>query len=149
MPQEKSVQQQRIYNFVKDQKYAVVSTVNEAGQPESALVAFSETDSLELIFATGEHTRKVQNLLLNPNVAVVIGWDPDELTTVQYEGVARVLPMEMAGEYAGIHYEKQPGSREHQDKPGECFVVISPVWARYTDFGNHPEEIFEEHFGID
>ncbi len=138
---------ERIYNFIKSQSYAVISTVNEASQSESALVAFSETENLEIIFATGDQTRKIENILLNPNVSIVIGWDPEELTTVQYEGTARVLPMEMAGEYANIHYAKQPGSREHKDKPGECFVVVSPVWARYTDFGSHPEEIFEEHFG--
>ncbi len=140
---------EKIYNFIKNEKYAVISTVNEASQPESALVAFSETENLEIIFATSDKTRKLQNILLNPNVSVVIGWDPDELTTVQYEGTARVLPMEMAGEYADIHYNKQPGSRDHIDKPGECFVVITPVWTRFTDYGSHPEEIFEEHFGAD
>ncbi len=143
------MQAERIYNFIKNEKYAVISSVNEAGQPESALVAFSETENLEIIFATGDTTRKVQNILLNPNVSVVIGFDEEELTSVQYEGTARVLPMEVADEYAAIHYEKQPGSREHKDKLGECFVVITPVWARFTDYGSHPGEIFEVHFNAD
>lgn len=140
---------ERIYNFIKNEKYAVISSVNEAGQPESALVAFSETENLEIIIATGDTTRKVQNILLNPDVSIVIGWDEEELTTVQYEGTARVMPMEVAGEYANIHYEKQPGSRAHKDKPGECLIVVAPVWARFTDYGNHPEEIFEVHFHAD
>lgn len=143
------MQEERIYNFIKNEKYAVISSVNEAGQPESALVAFSETENLEIIIATGDTTRKVQNILLNPDVSVVIGFDEEELTSVQYEGTARVLPMEVAGDYAEIHYEKQPGSREHKDKPGECFIVITPVWARFTDYGGHPGEIFEVHFNVD
>lgn len=143
------MQAERIYDFIKNEKYAVISSVNEAGQPESALVAFSETENLEIIIATGDTTRKVQNILLNPDVSIVIGFDGEELTSVQYEGTARVLPMEVADEYAAIHYEKHPILRKQKDKPGECFIAITPVWARFTDFGSHPEDIFEVYFNAD
>lgn len=123
-----------------------MSSANRANQSESALVAFSETEKLEIIFATNKNSRKVKNILLNPNVSVVIGLGDDRLTSIQIEGVARVINLKNAGEYAKIHYAKHPILLEHKDDPGECFIVINPLWARYTNYGSLPVEIFEEHF---
>lgn len=139
----------KIADFTERQPYCVVSTVNQASQPESALVAFSQTGQLELIFATNQHSRKCQNLQHNPNVAIVIGWDEDDLTTVQYEGVARIVMADQAAEYAEIHYAKQPGSLKHKNESEQCFVVVTPVWVRMTDYGMSPEEVIEEHFDAD
>lgn len=138
----------KILEFIKDERYAVISSVNEAGQPESALVAFSETDTLELIFMTNQMTRKISNILINPNVAVVIGFGSEKLTSVQIEGVARAIPLDSAGEYADIHYTKQPISKEHANEPGACIVVINSLWARYTNYKSKPTEVTEEHFEI-
>ena len=139
----------KILDFIRREKYAVISSVNQAGQSESALIAFSETESYEIIFMTNEKTRKIQNILLNPNVSIVVGFDPEVLTSIQMEGVARVLLLESAGEYADIHYQKQPGSLAHKKTPGECIVVINLLWARYTNYSPKQTEVFEEHFDVD
>lgn len=136
----------KLYNFIKSEKYAVISSVNRAGQPESALVAFSETEKLELIFATSKNSRKVKNILLNPNISIVIGFGDERLTSLQYEGVARVLNLANAGEYADTHYTKHPISLQHKDEPGECFIVINPTWVRYTNYSTLPVEVLEDHF---
>ncbi len=136
---------QKLYDFIKSEKYAVVSSSNSASQPESALVAFSENEKLEIILATNKDSRKVKNILLNPNVSVVIGLGGDHLTTIQLEGTARIVNLEDAGEYAKNHYEKHPILLQHKDDPGECFVVINPVWVRYTNYSTLPVEIFEDH----
>lgn len=137
---------QKLYDFIKTEKYAVVSSTNRAGQPESALVAFSENEKLELVFATSKNSRKIKNILLNPNVSIVIGLGDEHLTTVQFEGVARVINMENAGEYAEGHYAKHPILLQRKDDPEECFVVINPTWARYTNYSTLPVEIYEDHF---
>lgn len=138
----------KILDYIKDEKFAVISSINEASQPESALVAFSETDSLELLFMTNQNTRKISNILLNPNVAVVIGFGSEKLISIQIEGVARVISLDAAGEYADIHYSKQSGSKEHANIPGECIVVITCLWARYTNYKSKPSEVREEYFEV-
>ena len=139
------MEDQKLYDFFKSEKYAVVSSVNKAGHPESALVAFSENEKLEIVFATSKNSRKVKNILLSPNVSVVIGLGDEHLTSVQLEGVARVVSLKSAGDYAKTHYDKHPVLLQHKDEIGECFVVITPVWIRYTNYSVLPVEIFEEH----
>ncbi len=141
--------QQKILEFLRQQLLCVVSTVNEAGHPESALVAFSETSDLKLIFTTDDTSRKYHNLVQNPNLSVVVGWSEDARITVQYEGVARVVEGAERQEYEAIHFTKQPGSMRRKTIRTEQMIVITPVWARYTDYGHDPAEIYEEDLGAD
>ena len=66
---------QFLYNFIHQHKLAVISTLSEDNKPEAALVGFAVSKDLEIVFDTVKTSRKYQNLLLGPNVAVVIGWD--------------------------------------------------------------------------
>ncbi len=76
-----------IYDFIHQQKIAVLATVNKSVQPEAAVMEFGETESLEIIFNTlvEPHYRKYKNLQKNQAVALVIGWEDN--ITVQYEGL--------------------------------------------------------------
>lgn len=140
---------EKIIKFIKSEKYAVISSINNASHPESALVAFSEKDNFEIIFASNEKSRKVQNILLNPNISMVIGLGKDHMTSVQIEGTARVLKLDEAEEYIDLHTKKHPEFKELIKTPGECIIVVSPFWVRYTDVSNQPPEIFEEYYGAD
>jgi general stress protein 26 len=139
----------KIYQFIKSEKYAVISSINNASHPESALVAFSEKEELEIIFASNDSSRKIQNILLNPNVSLVIGFGKDHLTSVQIEGTARILKLEDAEEYVELHTQKQPEFKELIHNEGECVVVLTPFWARYTNYSSKTPEIFEEYYGAD
>ncbi len=86
-----------IYNFIKQHKLAVVSTLSIDNKPEAALVGFAISEDLEIVFDTVKTSRKYQNLLQNSAVAVVIGWDNE--TTVQYEGIATELTGPEADHY--------------------------------------------------
>ena len=130
-----------IKKFIAKELYCVVSTVSDVSKPQSALVAFSETDELEIVFATAEYTRKVINIQQNNNISVVIGLSGS--VSIQCDGIARVIALDEAGEYAQNHYRKQPGSKDYLNRPGECFVVVKPNWVRYTDISSHPETVFE------
>ncbi len=143
------MQKDKIFDLVRFNIYAVVSTINKASQPESALVGISHNSKHELIFATSSNTRKVENIRNNPNVSLVIGGSDGSLQSVQIEGVARVLNHKDAKNYAETHYQKIPSAREHQFTPGECFVVVTPLWARYTSYLSPIPEVFVEHFSAD
>ena len=131
-----------IYQSINQHKLAVVSTVNSNSKPESALVGIAVSDQLEIIFDTVKTSRKYANILQNPSVSVVIGWDNE--TTVQYEGEAEVLrDDESAEHYREIYYATWPDGRERTANwPGLVHFKINPRWIRYCNF-NAPVRIEE------
>ena len=133
-----------IYNFIKQYKLAVVSTLPKDNKPEAALVGFAVSEDLEIVFDTVKTSRKYPNLLQNPAVAVVIGWDNE--TTVQYEGVAEELTGLEADHYKEIYFEVYPGGRERAKTwPHIVHFKITPKWIRYSNF-NDPAVVEEMLF---
>src|SRR6266536_620305 len=122
-------------HFIKDylqrHKYCVIATVSAEGKPEAALVAFSESDNLEIIFGTSMDSRKFADILGNPNIAVVIGWE--DQATMQYEGAARVLEDSEWAALSHKHLTKQPASANFQDSPDERYIAVTPKWIRYVE----------------
>jgi uncharacterized protein YhbP (UPF0306 family) len=137
-------QKKKIRDFLKTQTLAVIATVDSKNsKPEAALVAFSETEDLELIFGTLNDTRKFANLQDNPLVAFVIGY---EVITVQYEGTARMAEGNEADTYRQIHLLKNPKAKKYAYHEKERFFKVSPTWIRYTDFSGGPATVFEVVF---
>ncbi len=75
----------KILNLLKQHNLMVLSTINKNNKPQSALVAFAENPSLELIFGTFSTTRKYTNLKHNLHISAVVGLDETSNTTLQYE----------------------------------------------------------------
>ncbi|HEX3383952.1 MAG TPA: pyridoxamine 5'-phosphate oxidase family protein [Mucilaginibacter sp.] len=133
-----------VYKLISQCKLAVVSTIKHSGKPESALVGIAVTPDLEIIFDTVKSSRKYQNLLQNPHVALVIGWDNE--TTVQYEGKAELLTDQASDHYREVYYSVWPDGRERAASwPGLVYFKISPRWLRYSNF-NDPVTIEEMNF---
>lgn len=122
--------------FIKNQKLAVIATVSNAGQPESAVIAFAVTEQLELVFATDPNSRKAANIQANPRVALTIGWDERE--TIQCEGEAEKLSDDQAEDYKETYFAKNPFARNSDSFIGLQYFVVKPDWARYTDINSHP-----------
>ncbi len=135
---------QKILDFIKKKKLGVISTINQEGKPESAVVAFSETDKLELIFGTFNTTRKYKNLKANQNISFVIGWDEEEKITIQYEGLARDVKDEEFEECRTVHLNKNPSSKKFAFGKEQRYFKITPRWIRYSDLSL--KEIFEVVF---
>jgi uncharacterized pyridoxamine 5'-phosphate oxidase family protein len=132
-----------VFKFIKNYDLGVVSTIS-LNKPESALVGIAVSKDLEIIFDTVKTSRKYQNLLQNPSVAVVIGWDNE--TTVQYEGIATELTGTDAQYYKEIYFEVYPdGSERDKTWPDIVHFKISPKWIRYSNF-NEPVTIEEMNF---
>jgi len=134
-----------IYQFISQNKLAVVCTIGKDGKPESALVGIAVSTSLEIIFDTVKTSRKYHNILANKHVAVVVGWDNE--ATLQYEGEADVLGNDNdADNYRQIYYTAWPDGRQRAETwPGLVHVRIKPKWARYSNF-NEPVVIEEITF---
>lgn len=134
-----------IYQFIAKQKLGVVSTVNAENKPEAGVVGIAFSENLEIIFDTIKASRKYKNILRDPHVALVIGWDNE--ITVQYEGIAEVLGNgDQAQQLREIYYKTYPDGRERAATwPGLVYIKVTPKWIRYSDF-NEPLKIEELSF---
>src|SRR3989344_5219382 len=133
----------RIMDFMKENMLAIISTIDIGGnKPESAVVAFAENPSFELIFGTSNTTRKNKNLQKNPNVSFVISWD-SETGTVQYEGVAKELSDEQSPAYSAILAAKNPRAAKFIQRKDQRYFLVKPTWIRILDMTKNPDETFE------
>ncbi len=136
----------RIMDFMKENMLTVISTVDIDGKkPESAVIAFAENESFEIIFGTKNTTRKYKNLQNNQHVSFVIGWD-SEKGTVQYEGIAQELSQQESLQYSSILVAKNPRSKKFVHKQDQRYFLVKPVWIRILDMTKQPDETFEITF---
>lgn len=131
--------QQKILAFLAQHEECVIATAGEHS-PEAATVGFSESPSLELVIGTSTSTRKYQNIMKNPQVAIVIGFNGEQ--TVQYEGTARQLIGEELEQRQTSHFKKLPEVEHFKNDPGQMYLLITPTWIRYTDY-SQPEPVEE------
>lgn len=139
------VKKELIYQFIAQQKLGVVSTVNSENKPEAAMVGIAVSEKLEIIFDTVKASRKYKNILRDPDVALVIGWDNE--ITVQYEGAAEILgDSDEADRLRAVYYHVYPDGKERSATwPGLVHIKVTPKWIRYSDF-NEPLVIEELSF---
>lgn len=110
-----------LFEFIKQNKFAVVSTISVNRMPQSACVGIAVTPDLKLLFDTTMDSRKYENLMHTPRVSFVIGWE--NAITVQYEGIAVHIPKDSIDE-----------------------KLVEPTWIRYSDFNEVVPKIDEMHF---
>jgi uncharacterized pyridoxamine 5'-phosphate oxidase family protein len=130
-----------ILEFIKNCGLAVIATVTPENNSESALIGFGQTENLELIFGTNNTTRKYGNIMHNPQVSFVIGWDEGQ--TVQYEGVVHELSGDEMESYKKIYFAKHPTARAYESDPRQRYFKVLPKWVRYTDVRQDPWRIVE------
>ena len=130
--------------FLRQHRLAVLSTVRD-GAPQAALVGIAVTDGLEVVFDTVTSSRKYANLLADPRVAMVAGWDYGK--TVQIEGAADLLAGEELAPYKEVYFAVWPDGRERQHWPDIAYVRVRPRWLRYADYGMAPPQIEELTLG--
>lgn len=123
-----------VLDFIMKNKLGVISTISAEGNPESAVMIISQKNNLELIFQTPNNYRKYANLKKNPKVAIAFGFDLEEFTTVQYEGIAREAQKEEIDECRKIHVSKNAKSVEYAYLPQNKYFIVSPKWVRYWNF---------------
>lgn len=133
-----------LYDYISQFKYAVLSTVTADNLPEAALIGIAVTPDLRIIFDTVSTSRKYQNLIQNPSIALVIGWGAEQ--TVQYEGRARIPTEEELDGVLQTYFKVFPDGVERKESWKDiAYFYIEPKWIRYSDF-NIPEGIEEMVF---
>jgi uncharacterized pyridoxamine 5'-phosphate oxidase family protein len=103
-----------IVSFLQKYPLGALSTVNEKGHPELASIYLRVEDTLTMFFVTRTKTRKLKNILANPQVAFIAS-DEATLTTVEVSGKAYLVEdtMEFARVYDAFHtlFASRPGKR--------------------------------------
>jgi hypothetical protein len=143
-----------LIEFLRRYKLAVVATLGAPSGPASAssprslspgpqaaVVGFAVSDELEIVFDTLESTRKYVNLVRDPRVALVIGWD--DAITAQIEGVADVPVGSELERLRECYFGPYPDGRERLAWPGITHVRVRPSWVRLSDFTSEPPSIVE------
>jgi general stress protein 26 len=123
----------QILQFLSKHEFCVISSVNQAGKPESAFVAFSNTDQLDLMIGTSIKSRKYKNISKNPAVSIVIA---DLSGEVQYEGLAHEVDRTNLDAEVAEHFAKLPGSKKYRQDPTQTWIRIKPTWIRYIEHGD-------------
>lgn len=132
----------RVLEFMRGNRYAVVSSLSETGTPQSALVGIAVTPELEIIFDALKSSRKASNLTARPACSLVIGgWSGEQ--TVQFEGEAFEPVGEERARYLEVYFGVWPGGRERMQSPGITHFVVRPRWIRYSDFDQQPPVVEE------
>lgn len=132
----------KINDYICKCPLAVISTINELEHcSESALIAFTQNENLELYFMTFCTSKKYANLQNNRSVSLVIGF---EYTTIQYEGIACPLIEDDVQEALhAFSIKETPCSSDFLNDPRARFFKVVPKWIRYSDYTICPAEIFE------
>ena len=129
--------------WLDKQILCVIATHGQGGYPNSATVAFSQTEDFRFVIITDKDSRKAANIAANDKVAMTITNESDRYT-LQLEGNARRLSWdEFQQDYAEHHYAKLPFSLPFKDIPGQTPFVITPVHMRFSDINVRPWELTE------
>jgi general stress protein 26 len=134
-----------LYDFMRQHKFGVLSTISPDNIPESAYVGIAFTKDLKIIFDTVSDSRKYRNLLLNPNLSFVIDWDHER--TVQYEGIARIPKPDDLDNLLITYFDVFPdGKFRKKNWPNIAYFCVEPKWIRYSDFNIQTQKKEELRF---
>jgi len=126
--------------LLRPYRLAVASTVHD-GAPQAAVVGIAVTDTLDIIFDTLTTTRKFANLIADPHIALVIGWDNQQ--TIQIEGVADFPADDELDACKQAYFAVWPDGRERETWPDIAYIRVRPRWVRHSDFNGMPPRIAE------
>jgi general stress protein 26 len=135
---------EELFRFMAKHDLAVLASVSPPNGPQAAVMGIAVAAELEIVFDTLKTSRKYHNLILNPRIAFVIGWENE--TTVQYEGQAEELQGQARQLYKEIYFRKWPNGRERENWPDICYFKVKPTWIRYSDFNKGTYRIVEKEF---
>lgn len=133
-----------LYNFINSHKIGVLSTVTGNFLPEAAVMGLAVSENLEIVCSSFVNARKNDNILKNPYVALVIGWEKGK--TVQYEGIAEPINSIDAEEHLKTTFAHIPSIAKYVEREFQVFYKIKPKWIRFADLSVDPWDRFELKF---
>ncbi len=131
-----------LYEFIKQNKFAVLSTISKDNTPQSACVGIAVTSDLKIIFDTTTDSRKYKNLLISSNVSFVIGWANGQ--TIQYEGKSTLLGNNPSDEIINTYFSVFPNGIDRKNNwDNITYFIVEPYLIRFSDFNESPPIITE------
>ena len=130
-----------LVQFLRRYKLAVQASVAPDGAPQAAVVGFAVSDGCEIVFDTVTTTRKYHNLVADPRIALVIGWDHE--ITAQIEGVVDFPTGGELTRVREVYFAAYPDGRDRLAWPGITHARVRPTWVRHSDFTSDPPRIAE------
>jgi hypothetical protein len=130
-----------LVTFLRRYRLAIEASVSAGGGPQAAVVGFGVSDACEIVFDTLTTTRKYGNLVANPRIALVIGWDHE--VTAQIEGVVDFPTGAELERVRDVYLAAYPDGRDRLAWPGITHARVRPTWVRYSDFRKDPPLIVE------
>jgi pyridoxine/pyridoxamine 5'-phosphate oxidase len=131
----------QLVQFLRRYRLAVQASVAASGAPQAAVVGFVVSDAAEIIFDTLTTTRKHRNLISDPRIALVIGWDDE--ATAQIEGLVDFPTGEELARVRDVYFAAYPDGRDRLAWPGITHARVRPTWVRFSDFTKDPPVIVE------
>ena len=126
--------------FLRQHSVAVLATANRDGVPAAAATEYGVTPDLEIIFDTYITYRKYANLKVNPQVALVVGWDQ---ATLQYEGRASEVSGVELDVVKDIFFGQVSNARKFEGDRRTRWFCVKPSLIRYRDYRVSDEDIAE------
>jgi len=133
-----------LFEFMKQFRYGVISSLSSDRTPQSALVGIATTREMEIVFDTVKSSRKYRNLNEHPSCSFVVGWGGEQ--TVQFEGIAFEPKGDELERYRDAYFAIWPDGRERLAWREIVHFVVRPSWIRYSDFDKNPPLIWEATF---
>lgn len=119
-------------------RLCTIATVSVDGQPGIATVFF-RNKGVDIYFNTGRQTQKVQNILANPRVALVVQETrpvpevDQDIKGIQYIGKASILPDVDAAEAPKAVMVRH--NAFNSVKPGDSVIVrVTPTKLYFIDY---------------
>jgi hypothetical protein len=125
-----------LLDFLKRQRFAVISSVGEDGRPQAAVVGVAFTNDGDAIFDTVGSSRKALNLRRDPRASLVL-WEGER--TVQMDGRVDEPSGVERGSILKVYLEVFPDGVERLRWEGITHFRFRPSWVRDSDFGAGPE----------
>ncbi|WP_448003416.1 pyridoxamine 5'-phosphate oxidase family protein [Agromyces bauzanensis] len=122
----------QLIEYVRSQRWGVVSTLGTDGRPQAAHLAIAATGRGELAFDAKPESRKIANLRRDPRIAVVVGGADG--TTLQCEGIADFPEGDDLLRCVDAYLERFPEFAESIRSGTVVVVRVTPTWARYGDY---------------
>jgi nitroimidazol reductase NimA-like FMN-containing flavoprotein (pyridoxamine 5'-phosphate oxidase superfamily) len=120
----------QIRNLLASQRFAVLSTQEQA-HPYLSMVAFTETGDLgSILFATTRETRKYGNISSKAGVALLVdnrsneAADISQATAVTVIGTASEVSQSSREELDGVYLAKQPNMKDFLSSPSTALIRV-------------------------
>lgn len=126
----------------------VLSTIDTDGNPDSRVVLLKEITQEGLIFFTNYHSKKGQQISMQPQVSAVFFW-PETERQVRIKGKAEVIPEKDSEQYfLSRPLESQLGAwASPQSQIIESRQVLDENYIRYQEYFQQNEMKKPPHWG--